>query len=294
MSSTYPNPLKVGVFLVEGGIQLLDVAPVDMLGMLQKEYVQGMAQMTNQSLPADKGFDIEYYFINETGQSPNKMTGGFKIDVTSSPGDRTPRIPTVSISPFPFPVSHTRTHTHHIQLTQAPNPPQHSITTCPPLDIILLGGPMPNYRPSPAVQQFLRTQLAHVSAFLTVCTGCLPAVFSGILEGKRATAPQGLIPMLREQAPGVEWVEKRWVRDGKGESSSSSSSSSSSNVLSSGFGQRGADFEGCVVWTSGAVANGQEMMGAFMRESFPELRAEVEMVLGASDIAVRGTEYGAA
>ncbi len=41
------------------------------------------------------------------------------------------------------------------------------------------------------------------------------------------------------------------------------------------------------------MANGQEMMGAFMRESFPELRAEVEMVLGASDIAVRGTEYGA-
>ncbi len=76
---------------------------------------------------------------------------------------------------------------------------------------------MPDYRPSPAVQQFLRTQLGQVSAFLTVCTGCVPAVFSGILEGKRATAPQGLIPLLKEQAPGVEWVEKRWVRDGKGE-----------------------------------------------------------------------------
>ncbi|KAL8920099.1 MAG: hypothetical protein Q9208_006452 [Pyrenodesmia sp. 3 TL-2023] len=221
MSSTYPNPLKIGVFLVESGVQFLDVAPVDMLGMLQKDYLQGMAQMTKQSLPADRGFDIEYYFVSETGQSPNQMTGGFKVEVT------------------------------------------HSITTCPPLHILLIGGPMPNYRPSPAVQQFLQTQLSHVSAFLTVCTGYGPALFSGILDGRKATAPQGLIPMLREQAPGTEWVEKRWVRDGK-------------------------------VWTSGAVANGQEMMGAFMRESFPELRAEVEMVLGASDIAVRGTEYGAA
>ncbi|KAL8762171.1 MAG: hypothetical protein Q9184_001768 [Pyrenodesmia sp. 2 TL-2023] len=221
MSSTYPQSLKVGIFLAESGVQLLDVAPVDMLGMLQKDYLQGMAKWTGQSLPADKGFDIEYCFINETGQSPNQMSGGFKLEVT------------------------------------------HSITTCPPLDILLIGGPMPDYRPSPAVQQFLQTQLAHVSAFLTVCTGYLPALFSGILEGKKATAPQGLIPVLREQAPGTEWVERRWVRDGK-------------------------------VWTSGAVANGQEMMGAFMRESFPELKAEVEMVLGASDIAVRGTEYGAA
>lgn len=45
------------------------------------------------------------------------------------------------------------------------------------------------------------------------------------------------------------------------------------------------------VWTSGAIANGQEMMVAFMREEFPELREATEMVLRFSDVAVRGAEY---
>lgn len=40
------------------------------------------------------------------------------------------------------------------------------------------------------------------------------------------------------------------------------------------------------------MANGLELMAAFMRSEFPELRAEVEMVLGASDISVRGEGYG--
>lgn len=40
---------------------------------------------------------------------------------------------------------------------------------------------------------------------------------------------------MREQAPEVNWVEKRWVRDGK-------------------------------LWTSGSVLNGTDMMRAFGRE----------------------------
>ncbi|KAL8720473.1 MAG: hypothetical protein Q9225_002661 [Loekoesia sp. 1 TL-2023] len=216
--SSYPNPLKVGVFLVESGTQFLDVVPIDMLGMLHPGYVRVVAGSVGQPSLAGKGLDIEHYFINETGESLNQMTGGFKIEIT------------------------------------------HSITTCPPLDILLIGGPPPDYRPSPATQQFLQKQYQHVQAFLTVCTGCIPALFSGILDGKTATAPRGMIPMLKKEAPHVKWVEKRWARDGK-------------------------------VWTSGAIANGQEMMVAFMREEFPELREATEMVLKFSDVAVRGAEY---
>lgn len=80
--SAYPNPLKVGVFLAEPLIQLLDVAPVDMLAMLQRDYLQGMAYMAGQPALGAHGFDIEYFFINETGEGPNQMTGGFKVEVT--------------------------------------------------------------------------------------------------------------------------------------------------------------------------------------------------------------------
>ncbi|KAL9013715.1 MAG: hypothetical protein Q9173_001596 [Seirophora scorigena] len=218
--SAYPNPLKVGVFLAEPFIQLLDVAPVDMLAMLQRDYLQGMAHMAGQPELGANGFDIEYFFINETGEGPNQMTGGFKVEVT------------------------------------------HSITTCPPLDILLIGGPMPTHRPSAAVSQFLQAQYGHVRAFLTVCTGFLPALHSGVIDGKAATAPRGMLAGLKEEAPQVEWTEKRWVRDGK-------------------------------LWSSGAVANGQEMMAAFMREEFKDKKDAVELVLMMSDVSVRGEEYGA-
>lgn len=94
---------------------------------------------------------------------------------------------------------------------------QHSIQTCPLLDVLLIGGPTLAYRPSAAVQAFLQSQYTHVHAFITVCTGYTAALFAGILDGKSATAPQGLIPGLKKGAPAVKWVEKRWVRDGKGE-----------------------------------------------------------------------------
>ncbi|KAI4239330.1 MAG: hypothetical protein L6R40_005545 [Gallowayella cf. fulva] len=213
MSSS--SPLKVGILLLSSGVQLMDVAPVDMLGMLEKGYVQ--ACQLPEHLVA-KALNIEYYFVNETGEGPNQMTGGFKVAVT------------------------------------------HSIETCPPLDILLIGGPLPSYRPSPAVQHFVQNQYDHVRALLTICTGYIPALYSGIFEGKTATAPQGLLPMLREEKPEVKWVEKRWVRDGK-------------------------------VWSSGAIANGVEMMASFMREEFGEQREITETMLGLADFAKRGTVY---
>ncbi|KAL8807326.1 MAG: hypothetical protein Q9223_003183, partial [Gallowayella weberi] len=74
-----PKPLKVGILLFSCGVQLLDVAPVDMLGMVSKDYVE--ACQLPEHLVA-KALNIEYYFINETGEGPNQMTGGFKIAVT--------------------------------------------------------------------------------------------------------------------------------------------------------------------------------------------------------------------
>ncbi|KAI4278260.1 MAG: hypothetical protein LQ337_001141 [Flavoplaca oasis] len=210
MSST--TPLKVGVLLCST-TQLMDVAPLDMLGMIDKFYAQSYPEHI-----AANALEIKYYFVNETGESPHSMTGGFKLAVT------------------------------------------HSISSCPPLDILLIGGPPPTYRPSEAVQHFIRTQYQHVRHLLTICTGYTPALYSGVLDGKTATAPRGLLPMLKEEKPDVKWVEKRWVRDGK-------------------------------VWSSGAVANGMDMMACFMKEEFKEQGALTEMAMGMADFVRRGEAY---
>ncbi|KAL8757588.1 MAG: hypothetical protein Q9199_002119 [Rusavskia elegans] len=193
----------------------MDVAPLDMLGMLDKHYAQA-AQLPEHL--ASKALDIEYCFINETGESPHPMTGGFKLVVT------------------------------------------HSIETCPPLDILLIGGPALSYRPSEPIQHFIQHQYEHVRALLTICTGYIPALYSGILDGKTATAPRGLLPMLKEEKPNVKWVEKRWVRDGK-------------------------------VWSGGAMANGMDLMAGFMWEEFEEQRELTEMMMGMADFVKRGPVY---
>ena len=59
----------------------MDVSPLDMLGMLDKAYVGGAD--FSKYLVAN-ALDIEYCFINETGESPNPMTAGFKLAVTVS------------------------------------------------------------------------------------------------------------------------------------------------------------------------------------------------------------------
>lgn len=75
------------------------------------------------------------------------------------------------------------------------------------------------------------------AAFLCICAGFEPVLSAGLLEGKSATAPQLMLPMAREMAPGVEWVEKRWWRDGK-------------------------------IRTSGALLNVLDLVAAFGRETW--------------------------
>jgi transcriptional regulator GlxA family with amidase domain len=124
----------------------------------------------------------------------------------------------------------------------------------------MIPGPEPSYVPSPAVQEFIVASLESASVVLTVCTGVLPAAHSGILKGRTATAPRGLLPMLKSTFPEVEWQDRRWVQDGK-------------------------------IWTSGGVSNGLDMMSAFMRQTWDgEL---VEMILSMVDLGSRGQDYPA-
>lgn len=97
---------------------------------------------------------------------------------------------------------------------------------------------------------------------MTVCTGFLAPLHAGLLDNVRATAPRGFLENLKKEHKEVKWEEKRWVRDGK-------------------------------IWSSGAIMNGFEMMGEFIRERWGGA-AEGQLVgfaLGMADVPVRGVEY---
>ncbi|KAG5660325.1 hypothetical protein KAF25_003847, partial [Fusarium avenaceum] len=109
-----------------------------------------------------------------------------------------------------------------------------SFETCPPLDIVLIGAHAMGYTPDDTELAFVRKAWHDCSAFLTICGGVLVPLQAGILEDKTATAPTIILDNLRKQAPGTNWVTKRWVRDGK-------------------------------LWTSGALLNGTDMMTNFLK-----------------------------
>jgi hypothetical protein len=77
MSST--PPLKVGVILSSQATQLLDVGPIDLLGMLAPEWLRSIGLPEEMIAHAPR---FEFHFVNETGESPNQMTAGFRLAVT--------------------------------------------------------------------------------------------------------------------------------------------------------------------------------------------------------------------
>ncbi|KAF4314494.1 ThiJ/PfpI [Botryosphaeria dothidea] len=143
----------------------------------------------------------------------------------------------------------------------------HSLTTAPPLDILVIPGPPPKDVANPAVDEFIQSTVAHGTTILSICTGVFPLAAAGVLEGRTATAPVGLLPMLRAAHPNVKWesarrFEKSAGGDGKSE-----------------------------IWTSGSVANGVDLAIAFMRERFPESRTLTDLTIGIASIAEREVEY---
>ncbi|KAF7196024.1 Isonitrile hydratase [Pseudocercospora fuligena] len=139
-----------------------------------------------------------------------------------------------------------------------------SFATCPPLDIVLMGAHHGNYTPNEAELAFVRKSYEDSSAFLSICAGMMVFLQAGVLDGKTATGPQPFLSILKEKHPETNWVEKRYVRDGK-------------------------------IWTSGALLNGLDLMKAFVTETFggPGTLAEAIIEIGAwpkRDVEYKGGE----
>jgi transcriptional regulator GlxA family with amidase domain len=89
------------------------------------------------------------------------------------------------------------------------------------LDILLVPGPNPATIFDAEVLDFVNGHAAwrgndgRSTDILSVCTGCIILGQSGILKGKKASGPRGLVPKLRKDFPDTTWVDdKRWVKEG--------------------------------------------------------------------------------
>ena len=113
---------------------------------------------------------------------------------------------------------------------------------------------------SEAEKSFIQKCHKNSSVLLFICGAFLAALQAGILSGKTATGPRPMIDGLRNSNPEVDWVAKRWARDGK-------------------------------IWTSGALLNGTDMVAAFVTEMWGGEGSLAEFGLRLGGYPVREVDY---
>ncbi|KAK2592699.1 hypothetical protein QQS21_009600 [Conoideocrella luteorostrata] len=213
------RPVRVGVILMNGVTELLDVAPIDLFHGMSKAFTDQLIDEFITPAMRSQALDMECIWVSEVGPTDqNRLTSGLNIT------------------------------------------PTHSFEDCPPLDIAIIGANNFGYTPNETELDFVRKTYSSCSAFITVCGGMVVPLRAGVLSGKTATAPRFMLDMLKEQSPEVQWVEKRWVRDGK-------------------------------LWTSGALLNGMDLGTAFVQEVWAERKELVDFLLRVGSWVSRDLDY---
>jgi len=181
-------PLQIGVMME--AIQFADIAGLDILGNLSKDYLNDTLDFTPPEFH-ELAVEMVIHYIS-TDLNPAPMTPSMRI------------LPTVTYDDCPR-----------------------------DLDILLIGGPLPSHRP-PAADKFLKEAIEKTGTILTTCIGSLWLASTGALDGKKATTNRGALELAKVLYPNAEWVDERWVSDGK-------------------------------IWTSGGAGAGIDMIGEFAR-----------------------------
>lgn len=179
------RPIHVGVILLGGTTEILDIAPIDLLHGLTKESLDIFPPGSIPEEMRKQAIEIVFHYVSEKGGMA-KLTSGLTVECT------------------------VRSSTHRRILMMwywfANTGSQDTFTSCPPLDICLIGATLDNppYTPTPGEIQYLRDTYYSptLQSLLTICGGMVPALQAGLLEGKRATAPRMMIPMFKGMASG--------------------------------------------------------------------------------------------
>lgn len=176
------SPYTIGV-LIQPTLQLLDLASVDLFGMLSTTYLDDCPLPA--PLRALAHSNIKTHYISALGSGGlQKCTAD--VVIQCSDGLDSPDV--------------------------APGN----------LDVLLVPGPAPGYVPSEDEKKFIKGQFDSQEArnrstvILSVCTGIFAVAYAGILNGEVATGPRGLLGDFKRKFPRTTWVEKRWVECGKG------------------------------------------------------------------------------
>jgi transcriptional regulator GlxA family with amidase domain len=96
--------------------------------------------------------------------------------------------------------------------------PHHSMSDCPPLDIVVVPGGwgFRHHMKNVALQQWLRARAAQAETVTAVCTGSLLLSSAGLLDGLRATTHWRFLETMRDSFPEISvQFDKHFVQDGR-------------------------------------------------------------------------------
>lgn len=161
--------------LLTSKVQLLDLAGIDLFGMLTKEY------LTACSLPAplvNLGVPVEIHYVGPSGgETCQDLTASAKLHTTNSIKDD-------AVAPGN-------------------------------LDVLMIPGPDPKTIASEEVKDYILGHFQKGTTILCICTGIFPVAQSGILAGKKCSGPRALVPQLKTSFPDAVWDDsRRYVKDG--------------------------------------------------------------------------------
>lgn len=172
--------IRIGVF-IPCDAQFLDVACIDSLGVMSKEYFGSIQAVAG--LPAhvvDLAPKVSIYYITSPENNGNiPLTSGATLRATHSYTD-------ADVAPGK-------------------------------LDIVAVPGPDPSSDFAEPALKWLKQQSETPGVdILCICTGLFICASAGIVDGKKASGPRGLQNILAKKFPKVKLVgdNYRWVQDG--------------------------------------------------------------------------------
>jgi putative intracellular protease/amidase len=172
-----PKSVQVGVF-IPGDAQLLDMACIDVLHIMSKEYLSLLP------IPAhmiDLAPSVAIHYITSSPKEP------MMIPLTSN------------------------------VMIRATHDMSHPDVQPGALDILLVPGPDPSSTWEKPVLDFLAGHARHEGTdVLCVCTGILLCGAAGIIDGKTVSGPRGMVDEIKRKHPTAKLVgdQYRWVQDG--------------------------------------------------------------------------------